>query len=260
MATNPQQAILKLENGDILALDTLQDATLNLGVEETEFNLRNEASELTFSEFVVNAFKPTLNLTYARLTKEMWALKTGYRLQGDQTITDATYAFSKLISGNRPAVTVTSSYGNAIALDEPGATASYINEQGVSTPLSREPWVADTPPAGPEQYSVGANAEVLFSPDIIALRPWVTFVAPFATGATAVNLGTQYGFFDVTLLGTLQEKGIKKMFEIRFPFMQLNRTDNSEIPMAADSQTLNFRDLSGSCKPNIIFHNLDVFC
>ena len=231
--------------------------TWNQGIQEQIINETNDRGEMIFSEAIVNQKAPTITLNYAKCTKEIWALKLGWKLE-NQAVTDALFCKTiRLDRATYPAAGV-GVEGNGMTADQ-ATSECFALIDGISTELTRQPF-ATFNAATANTFAQGANGAMKFSDDLVAARALVTPVFLYPAAAADVMADDPFEQFELTLIGVLTEDRRKKPFELTFDNVEVNRQENSQIDFKASPMPLNFRVVDTGCYPRMRFLNVDRKC
>lgn len=241
----------------VLVLSTPSSTNWNLGIQEQIYNQMNAQGELAFDESMVQQKQPVVTLQYQKLRQEHIALKLGFKLE-NQAITDALFTGTRRLTKGAYAAAATGQEGNGMVADQT-TSQCFVLQDGLSVALTRQPF-ATFNAATANSFAQGANGAMKFSDDLVAARAWVTpyFFYPVADA----NVLTEDPFtnFDLTLRGVHQEEGVKRVFQIQFPFVEINRQESGQFDFGAEQQTLAFRVTDSECVPRLRFLNLATKC
>lgn len=234
-----------------LVLPAPESVTFNQGIEEMIINETNDLGEMQFVEAIVQAKNPALTVNYGKMTREIMALKMGYRLQG-QALSDALFAKSFRVLKNEYPAAAAGQEGYGMSADQSSSECFRILD-GLSVALTRQEY-ATFDPATPNTFAQGANGAFKFSNNLITERALVTPFCfyPVASGAQVMT-DDPFSEFQCTLIGVITENSEKKVFELKYTSMQLNKTDNNDIDFRAVPIAINFRITDLSCHPRLRF-------
>jgi hypothetical protein len=240
-----------------LVLAAPDSVTWNQGIQEQIINETNDRGEMIFSEAIVSQKEPGLTLNYAKCTKELMALKLGWKLD-NQALTDALFCKSFRVTQATYAAAPVGVEGNGMLADQ-ATSECFALIDGISTPLTRQPF-ATFVPATVLSFAQGADGAMKFSTDLVALKPFVTPVFVYPVAAADVMIDDPFESFKLTLLGVLTENFKKRLFTIDFDSVQVNRQENSQIDFKASPMPLSFRIVDTGCYPKVRFTNVDRKC
>jgi hypothetical protein len=240
-----------------LVLPAPDSVTWNQGIEEQIINESNDFGELIFTESIVNTRQPVVTLNYAKMTKELMALKLGWKLQ-NQALTDALFCKSLRVQKASYPGGGTGAEGNGMLADQTTSEATVLRD-GVSTPLTRQPF-ATFVAATADSFAQGADGAIKFSDNLIAERSIVTvyFFYPVATADVISEI--PFAEFQASFIGVIQEDLIKKVYELKFDSIQLNKQENSEFDFKASPFPISFRITDFGCVPKLRFLNRTRIC
>jgi hypothetical protein len=253
------RALLKYGTAKIpLIPGDFSGGTLNQGIQERITNKINDLGEQLFGEAESSQRQGAFVLQYGKMNKEVMALLFGHPLETEAT-TEAFYHSTFKAVAAKAAVTA-GQHGHGMVADVAAGSASYIDQNGRTVALTRQPAFATFTPATPLSYTQGANAAFKFSDDLVAAGYDVTPFVPYPVIDADRLDHDPFGLFEVWLQGVIQYKGVKEVYQIHFSEAQLNRQENSAIDPAQTPVSVNFRDLSPTCVIDLKFLNRTVVC
>lgn len=239
--------------GNALVLPTPTNVTWAQGIEEQIIQQTTDFGDLYTADSVVTGRDPAVTPTYGSLTKELLALKTGFKLetQADtgiylKTIEVRTASYAAVAIGRD---------GNGMIADQATTTASVLRN-GISVPLTRQPF-ATFAGATVDSFAQGADGALKFSDDIVAARGWVTIYATYPIAAGDVLSETLFDTFTCSMVGILHDKSV---FNLVFDPVVTNRADNGDIDFGADSYDFPLRITDSACVPRLKFLNRTRQC
>lgn len=237
----------------VLVLPAPDNVVWNQGIEEQIIQERNQLGELQITEAIVNSKQPAATISYGKMTKEIMALKLGFRLQ-NQSITDALMAGSFRVEKLSYPAAVSGQEGFGMVADQT-TSEMYVLRNGISTPLTRQAFGTFNA-ATNDTFAQGINGATLLSNNLLT-TPRTLVTRFFFYPVTDADVMTEDPFsdFQCTLIGVLTEQSQKKVFEVKFNSMQLNKTDNNEIDFQATPIPIAFRITDLSCAPRLRFFN-----
>jgi hypothetical protein len=240
-----------------LVLAAPDAVTWNQGIQETIINECNSRGEMVFVEAIVNQKEPGMQISYAKMTKELWALKLGWKLE-DQAITDALYCKSFRASKASYAGAASGSEGFGMTADQVTSTM-YVLRNGITVPLTRAAF-ATFDGATDDTYAQGANAAIKLSDNIVEARELVTPVFYYPSANADVMIPDPFDRFRATFLGVITLDKKKRVFELVFDEMEVNRTENSQIDFKASPMQFSFRIIDNNCAPRFRFLGAEAAC
>lgn len=240
-----------------LVLAAPDAVTWNQGIQETIINECNSRGEMVFVEAIVNQKEPGMQISYAKMTKELWALKLGWKLE-EQAITDALYCKSFRASKDSYAGAASGSEGFGMTADQ-AASTMYVLRNGITVPLTRQPF-ATFDGATDDTYAQGANAAIKLASNVVAGRELVTPVFYYPSANADVMIPDPFDRFKATFLGVITLDKKKRVFELVFDEMEVNRTENSQIDFKASPMQFSFRIVDNGCAPRFRFLGTEAAC
>lgn len=154
--------------GRWLVLPTPSGVVYNPGITTIPYKTRSLLGELVTEGEDIDAQEPTLNLTFPTKTLETVGMRLGKRME---VVTD----HDSFVERNNILVRSTSLLGAkkvgqegwGMVADQSSSEASVINADGLSVPLTRQPYVSFNS-AIPLSFAQGSNGDSKWSDDIIA--------------------------------------------------------------------------------------------
>lgn len=257
MSIAPTLALLKTtqETTDyFLALPTPSNIVWNEGVEEQVYTQRNAIGDLVFDEAMTTQRQPVITVTYPRMTKELMALRLGYKYD-NQAVSETPFAFSQRLTKLSFPAAATGFAGHGMLANI--AEASVINN-GISEPLTRSAFSGWDPDAAPDTFAQGAGGELEFSTNL--LTKYVTVFGTYPTTGADVISENPFSIFELKLFGVLQTQGVREVFYVQFDRAQAVAADNDEFDFSAQEVPVQFRSLDTGCVPQLVFPNRKVLC
>lgn len=242
----------------VLALPSPDSVVWNQGVEEQIINLTNDLGELQFDEAIVTNRQPVITLNYGKMTPEIMALKLGYRLQS-QNITDALMAGSfRAEKAEYAGAASANQEGHGMTADQ-STSEMYALINGLSVPLTRQPF-STFDAAVNNSFAQGAHGATKLSTNLVATRTMVTRFFFYPINGAYYLSHDPFSDFACTLIGVLTENSRKRVFELKFSTMQLNKTDNNEVDFRAAPIPVAFRITDTACVARLRFFNRERLC
>lgn len=249
--TNGVQKIIYISlreviNDRLLVLPSPSEFSWDFGFEQQEISQTSDLGETYVADVITTSKNPKITAVYGSLTKELLALKTGYKLasQADTGI----YARTLQVKQGTIAPVITGQDGFGMVADTCSAS---VLRKGISIPLTRQPF-ATSGPLTVDSFANGANATFKFSDEIVAAKEWVTVYGTYPLTEAEVLSEEPFDTFTASLVGILHDKTV---FNIVFDPVVLSRADSNTIDFGADTQELTFSVTDPSCVPQVKFLN-----
>lgn len=239
-------ALREVTGQNNLVLPSPIETVWSQGIEEQIINETDDFGEIYVDSAVSTGRDPAVTLTYGALTKEIMALKTGFKLvnQADTGL----FIKSLQVKTQSLAPVITGQDGFGMVADI--ASASVLIK-GLSIPLTRQSFASFIPETV-NTFAQGASGAFKFSNDLVASRAWVTVYAEYPLSEADVLSETKYTDFTMSLVGVFHDK---TMFSLTFDPVALNKSENNEIDFGAETQSLAFRIADPGCVPKLKFFN-----
>lgn len=242
----------------VLALPSPDSVVWNKGIEEQIINMTNDFGELQFDEAIVSNRQPAITLNYGKMTAEIMALLLGFKLQS-QNITDALMCGSfRAEKGEYAGATSANQEGHGMVADQ-STSEMYALINGLSVALTRQTF-GTFDPAVNNSFAQGAHGATKLSTNLVATRTMVTRFFLYPVNGAYVLSHDPFDTFSCTLLGVLTENSRKRVFELKFSTMQLNKTDSNEVDFRATPIPIPFRITDTACVPRLRFFNRERLC
>lgn len=235
------QLWLKTQNSDsalnkILLLPAPVNGTYSTGVEEFEVESVNQCTgEKYVADTYVVKRAPSLQFTYGAKNKQLLSAFFGLALANGTRDTAVVKTLEVTQASVPPTISGYSGFG--VGADQSDSEAYYLNPNGVSVKLTRQPH-ATFNPATPLSWSQGADLALNFSTDLVTNRNYVTYYVPYSSTNTDYLTATAQQNYaaDLFFLDTDSKVG-----HFKFPSITSNLTENSEFEFGGGTIDLNFR-------------------
>lgn len=237
-----------------LALPTPSNILWNEGVEEQVYSQRNAIGDLVFDEAMTTQRQPVITATFPRMTKELIALKLGYKFN-NQAVSETAFAFSRRLDKLSFPAAASGFAGHGMLANI--AEASVIKD-GISEPLTRSTFATWDPDAAPDTFAQGAAGELEFSTNL--LNKYVTVFGNYPTTAADVISENPFSIFKLRIFGVLQTQGVREVFYVQFNQAQAIAAENDEFDFSSQDVPVQFRSLDTDCVPQLVFPNRKVLC
>lgn len=152
-----------------IVLAAPSEATLNKGISLTEIMTTSQFGEMVLADSYTNENKPTLALTFPVFTPQTVALREGVKLETSEDPYPTWVIRSPfLVTGQIYEAATTGQEGFGVTANPTGAKASYLDEDGISQPITiTGTFSPTTPPVGTATMAIGANLAMSFSSDLV---------------------------------------------------------------------------------------------
>ncbi len=157
-----------------LVLPIPSEAGIDIGIEESVFETRNQLGQRVVESVTVEANQPTFTLTFPGATPELIALRTGQKISSGTINVTLDKRFKVTQSNKTAAGAAAGVEGNGMPADQAGSIGSYLSDDGVSIPLTR----VDTGSfnaAGVTSFSQGANGAYQLTDDLVGREVHLSF-------------------------------------------------------------------------------------
>ena len=160
-----------------IVLSTPNEITLNKGVTLTELMSANQLGEMVLVDQFTNENRPSLSLTFPTQNPETVGLREGYKPR-TATETRETWVARGPISFAKQSIPsgTNSDEGVGVVADPFGALASYLDDSGISQPITIGTYAAGVPPASPASIAIGVDFALEISEDL--LGKYLTIYCP----------------------------------------------------------------------------------
>lgn len=181
-----------------LVLASPNQASFNKGKSVEEIVQASRMGETVLADIIPKESKPQIQVTFPTKTPTTVGLSMGQRpkkiTDGDTWISASALLLNQQVYA---AATAAGEEGYGVEADPAAAIASYLDDDGISQPITRVA-TAGTPPSGTATWSVGANNLRQFSADLVGR--YITYDIPVA-GAAMVYLSEKpFDRFSLTLV------------------------------------------------------------
>lgn len=238
--TTPKTAILA----------NLQQINLNQGVTEQVFYKKDQQAVKQFLQANVTQREPGFTAACSKYDPITMSLLFGHQF-APESITNALYN-PVLRSGKGTfAAAAVGQEGNGMPADQTTSEMVYVDEFGVITPMTRQPF-ATFVAATPKTFAQGANGAFMVSDDIKALDAWIVPYFFYPVTDAQVLQQTAWPAMKAVLTGVLlKDDNSKQVFQLKYDRVYLNRQENSQIDMEASPFNIGFRVADNACIPDL---------
>lgn len=154
--------------------------SLDLGIEEQVQEIMNPLGQMVTAGSFVTAQRTVMNLTFSHSKPEILELLFGRKFEVKASKSPFVKEFTVPADGHILAAPDATTLGKGMLANQIDSFASVVGTFGMSKPLTRVASGA-TAPAGPAEWSQGADFELWFSPDLARKTVSVTGSVPIAS-------------------------------------------------------------------------------
>ena len=248
--------LLKLADGTVLVLPTPTGVTIDLGVDITEVPATNAVGEEVVAKRFVGARKPTISATFGNKTPEVVGLKAGSKFELNASKSTLVQRSGFLVPADGVvAAAGAGQLGTGVAADA-SASASYLDDNGVSTTLTQGAFAGFDAGATPLEFAIGADNAQLYGQSLWG--KYVTWEVP-VTITNVLELGEEaWGVMSLSAIVVEDNLQVNRWF---FPKVQPD--PSGQISLDDPTQELPFfiNLDSSDCKPfDVDYLGQAVFC
>lgn len=152
-----------------IVLASPSEATLNKGISLTDITTTSRQGEMVLADSFINENKPTLALTFPVFTPQTVALREGVKLETSNDPYPTWVVRSPfLVTQQVYEAALAGQEGFGVVANPTGAKASYLDESGISQPITiTGVFSPTTPPSGTATMTIGENLAMSFSSDLV---------------------------------------------------------------------------------------------
>ena len=187
--------------GTPIVLASPSEATLNKGISLTDIMTVSRQGEMVLADSHVNENRPTLALTFPVFTPQTVALREGVKLEtGDDPYPTWVVRSPFLVTQQTYEAATTGQEGFGVVANPTGARASYLDEAGMSQPITiTGVFSPTTPPTGTATMAIGANLAMSFSADLVG--KYISLYCPNQLAGVIRLSETPEDTFEINLTG-----------------------------------------------------------
>lgn len=184
-----------------IVLASPSEASLNKGISLTDIMTTSPFGETVLADSFINENKPVLSLTFPVFTPQTVALREGVKLIADADPYPTWVVRSPfLVTQQIYAAAVSGQEGFGVVANPTGALASYLDETGISRPITISGvFSPTTPPTGTATMSIGENLAMSFSSDLVG--KYISLYCPNQLGGIIRLSETPEDTFEINLTG-----------------------------------------------------------
>lgn len=250
--------IQRLSDGLVYNFPTPMDFVLQTNVQERQQLGRNALGRTVRLRSFPIAELPMLQIQYGHISPELISFKTGLRLTSTPVSVDT--HIPKLLEVTKNEYTAAELGLPSTGVDPSNTYASYINANGISTLLTREPVAnyATFDPTSTFKYCINNSGSIKFTNDVVNAKHVIEIIVGY-TG-NVIKLSNQL-IGDVKINAALVNTENKiDIFEAPYASLVL---ENSQIQFGGEGidMVFNLNNVPGTCTSwNLYQTDLTVTC
>jgi hypothetical protein len=171
--------------------------TLAPGITEAISRTRSDLGQVVIEDIDIESEEPTLSFTFPRKTPELMGIRLGKEITTTEVTTTIEKQFKVAAANKTAAGAASGKEGNGMSADQAGSIGSYLNDNGISVPLTRVN-TASFNAANNAQFSQGTNGAYQITDDMVGNDVHLSF--PITLAARPHLSETVFKDFEVHML------------------------------------------------------------
>jgi hypothetical protein len=218
---------------NLIVVPNPSDVVYDPGIELTETMTVNGFGDMVRADAEINQKAERITCTFPKKTINVLGMKQWQKPETDTNILAAYRRNAMKVTVNSYAAATSGQYGFGVTANVE-SKASYLDEDGISVPLTQDSVFADFDPETTTLgFAVGANRALKFSDDLIGKQ--ISLEVPF-TLASGVKLGEE--LFNRFILSLIVVQNDRKIFAEEYSQVIVDPT--GEINFNAEAQEVAF--------------------
>ncbi|KYC42098.1 hypothetical protein WA1_19045 [Scytonema hofmannii PCC 7110] len=153
--------------GRILVIPNASEVSYDPGIELEEVMASTPLGVMQIVDVYPKSQNPVVNLTFPKKTPEILGMKMGLKMATEASMSSFVARNGFKVEGTSYPAATTGYEGFGITADIEGAIASYLDEDGISVPLTQGTFATFSTGSPTLSFAVGLNGAMKFSDDLI---------------------------------------------------------------------------------------------